>query len=105
MHVAHGARDLRGGDLQNLAELGHVQIAALPDLDLGIAALRDQRRQPSDLQLQSDDHQQVGLAEIQQEAGLGLDEVGVLIALGDGIDSDVVAADSRGRAPPNPGWP
>jgi len=43
----------------------------------------------------SDHDENVCFPKIQQEAGLGLHEMGVLITLGDGIDGDAVAADFR----------
>jgi hypothetical protein len=36
MHIAHGARDLAGGDLQNLAELRHVEITVGAYLNLRV---------------------------------------------------------------------
>src|ERR1051325_2813600 len=81
MHIAHRALDLCRGDLENLAELRHVDIAPASHLDLGISTLRDQGRQPSDLELQAHHHQQIRFLELQQEAGLRLDEKGSLIAL------------------------
>ncbi len=52
----------------------------------------DERRQPSDLKLQAHHDQQIGLAQLQQETGLGLDKVRILIALGNGFNLDLVAA-------------
>ena len=53
----------------------------------------DQRRQPADLQLQPHHHQQIGLPQFEQEAGLGFHEVRILVALGDRFDVDLVPAD------------
>ena len=97
MHIAHRARDLCRGDLENLAELRHVDIAPASHLDLGISTLRDQGRQPSDLELQAHHHQQIRFLELQQEAGLRLDEMGILIAFGDGLDGNPIAADFGGQ--------
>ena len=58
----------------------------------GVAALRDQGRQPPDLQLQPHDHQQIRLPQFEQEAGLGFHEVRILVALGHRFDVDLVAA-------------
>ena len=63
----------------------------------GVAALRDQWRQPADFQLQAHIDQQVGLAQLEQEAGLGFDEVRILIALGHRFYVDRVAADFLGQ--------
>ena len=61
-----------------------------------------QRRQPADLQLAADDDQQVGLLQLQDEARLRLDEVRILVALGDRLDRDLVAADLPRDATPGP---
>src|SRR5437867_901245 len=61
-------------------------------LDLAVSALLDERRQPPDLQLASDRHQEVGALELQNEARLGLDEVRILVPLCDRLDRDPVAA-------------
>ena len=70
-----------------------VEIAVRARLDLRVAALLDQRRQPADLQLAADDDQQVGLLQLEDEARLGFDEVRILIAARDRLDGDAVAAD------------
>ena len=80
VHVAHRARDLARRDLENRAPERRVEIAVGAGLNLRVAALLDQRRQPADLQLAADDDQQVGLLQLQDEARLGLDEVRILIA-------------------------
>ena len=41
--------------------------------------------------------EQVGRVQLQDEARLGLDEVRVLVAVGDGLDLDLVAADLAGE--------
>ena len=92
MNVAHGAADRSLRLLQNLGELGGVEITRRRRLDLGIAALRDQRRQPPNLKVESDDDEQVGMAQFQKKAGLGLDKMRVLIAFGDRFNVDLVAA-------------
>src|SRR6266849_2452097 len=93
MHVAHRPGDLRGGNLQNLRELRSIQIPRRGNLNLRGAGLGDQRRQPADLQLQSDHYEQVRPAQLQQKAGFGFDKVRVLISSGDGLHVDAVAAD------------
>src|SRR5262249_15208240 len=62
-------------------------------LDFRIGGLSDERRKPADLKFEANDHQKIGLPEFQKKAGLGFDEVRVLVAAGDGLDSDLVAAD------------
>ena len=51
----------------------------------------DKRRQPADFQVQPDQHQQIGVAQFQQEAGFGFNIVRVLISLGNGFDVNLVA--------------
>ena len=57
-----------------------------PDLNLRIPAAVDERRQPPDFQLAADDDEQIGSIAAEDEARLRLDEVRILIALGDRID-------------------
>ncbi len=95
--VAHRAGDLAGGDLEDLRGERGVEVAVRPHLDLRVAALLDERRQPADLQLPAHGHEEVGLGELQDEAGLGLDEVRVLVAAGDRLHLDPVAAHLAGE--------
>ena len=64
-----------------------------PGLDLGVAALLDERRKPADLQLAADGNQQIGLLQFQDEARLRFDEVRILVAPGDRLHGDPIAAD------------
>src|SRR3954451_5913710 len=57
MHVAFRASDCPLWNLQDLGELGCVHIPSYASLDSRISALRDQRRQPANLQLQPHYHQ------------------------------------------------
>ena len=93
MDVAHGASDGAGGTVEDLHALRDVEIAARALADLVVAALLEQRRKPSDLQLQSDDDEKVGAAQLKKERRLRLDEVRILISLGDGHRIDAIAAD------------
>ena len=93
MHVAHRARDLPLRDVQDARVRRGVEVAVGAGLDLRVAALLDERRQPADLQLASDDDQQVGLLQLQDEAWLGFDEVRILVAARERIDGDAIAAD------------
>src|SRR5262245_16417239 len=69
------------------------EIDGRADMDFRIGGLRDERRKPADLKIEANDHQKIGLPEFQKKAGLGFNEVRVLVATGDGLDSDLVAAD------------
>src|SRR5262249_26453583 len=69
------------------------QIAVGPRLDLRVAALLDERRQPADLELAADYDQHVGPLKLQDEARLRFDEMRILIAPGDGLDANPIAAD------------
>src|SRR5216684_4562614 len=97
MDITFSARDSSPGDLENLSELRRVQITSRCGLDIPITALGDQRRKPADLQLQSYADQEIGMAQLQQEAGLGIDKVRVLIALGQRLNIDLVAANFLGN--------
>ena len=55
--------------------------------------MSDKRWQPADFQVQPDHHQQIGVAQFQQEAGFGFNIVGVLISLGNGFDVHFIAGD------------
>ena len=93
MHVAHRARDLPGRDLQD-PDVGRcIEVAVRARLNLRVAAAVDERRQPADLQLAADDDEQVRAADLEDEARLRIDEVRVLVPLGEGDDRDLVAAD------------
>ena len=92
MHVAHRARDLALRNVENLRVLRRVEIAVRAGLNLRVAALLDERRQPADLELAPDDDQQVGFLELEDEARLRFDEVRILIALRERIDGDPIAA-------------
>jgi len=59
--------------------------------------LGDERGQPADFQLKSDDDEQVGALEFEEETGLGIDEVRILIATSDGFALDFIAADFLGQ--------
>ena len=64
----------------------------MPGADVIVAALIEKRRKPSDLQLETDDFEQIRIFQKKQEARLGLDEVRVLITLSDRGDLDAIAA-------------
>ena len=100
MHVAHGARDFARGLFQDFRKLRGVKIAIRTYLDLRIAALRDQWRKPADLQLQSHDYQQICVAQLEQEAGLGFHKVRILISLGNRLDGHLITADFLGKSRP-----
>src|SRR6266849_11067680 len=91
--VAFGASDHARGNFKNFGETRSVEIARSADLDFGIRGLRDQRRQPADFELETDNNEEVGALELEEETGLGVNEVGILIAAGDGFHFDFVATD------------
>jgi len=92
MHVSHRPSNRTLRNLQDLRELRSVEISVRTDLDPRISALRDQRRQPADFQLQSDYYQQVRLPQFQQKTRLCLHEMRVLITLRHGLNANAVAA-------------
>ena len=81
------------GNLENRGAERGVEIARRAHLNLRVPALLNQRRQPADFELAADADQHVRLLQLEDEAGLRLDEVRILIALGHRVDGDVVAAD------------
>jgi len=93
VHVAHGPRDLGRGSLEDVASDRRVQIARVTRVDLVVAALIDERRKVADLQLEPGGDQEVRAGEFQDEGGLGVHEVGVLIPLGQGERLDPIPAD------------
>ena len=93
MDVAFGAGDDASGNFEDAGEARGVEIALRAGLDARIAGLGDERRQPSDFQLEADDDEKVGFAELEEKTGLGFDEVRILIAAGNGFHIHAVAAD------------
>jgi hypothetical protein len=86
-------RDLPGRNVENPYAGRRVEVARRAGLNPGVAALGQQRRQPPDLQFTPHHHQQVGVVQLENEAGLGFDEVRILIAAGQRLDAHLVAAD------------
>ena len=95
--VAHRAVHLGGGHVEDGDRARAVEVAQLAGLDLRVARAEHERRQPTDLQLEPDVQQQIGLVQDQHQARLGLDEVRVLVALAERFDLDTVAADFLGE--------
>src|SRR5262249_28005346 len=93
MDVALGAGHFSLRDLEDLGKLGGIEVAVGSRLNSSISRLRNQRRQPSDFQIKTDTDEQVGISQFKQEAWLCFHKVRVLIALGDRVDIDLVAAD------------
>jgi hypothetical protein len=79
MDVAHRPGDLSGWQVQDVRLGGRIEITGAARLDLGVAALIDERRQPSDFELAPDDNQQIGTLQAEDETRLRLDEVRVLL--------------------------
>ena len=92
MHISHGPGNRALRNFQYLRELGSIKVAARADLNPRISALGDQRREPTDFQLQSDHDQQVRLPQPQKKTRLGLNKMWVLITLGNGLHIDLVTA-------------
>ena len=91
--IPHRPRDGAGGNLENRGAQRRVQITLRARLDLRVAALLDERRQPADLELASDRYQQVRFLKLEDEARLRLDEMRILIASRHRFDRDPIAAD------------
>src|SRR5205823_13537562 len=54
-------------------------------------ALRYKQRQPANFKLQTNHNQQISLPQLEQETGIVLDKVRVLISLSQRLDVDVIA--------------
>src|SRR5215510_4618002 len=91
MNISHRARYLSLWYVENLRKLRSIEITRRADLNPGISALVDERRQPADLQLQSDHDQQIRIPQPQQKARLRLDEMWILISLGNRFDRDLIS--------------
>ena len=63
--------------------------------DLAVAGAVEQRRHP-ELQIETGGDEQIGVAQDRHEAGLGLHEMRIFVALGDGGDGAFVADDFPG---------
>src|SRR5262245_63614393 len=96
MHVAHGPRDLALWDLEDGSVQRCVHVSCRAWLNLGVTALLDQRRQPPNFQLSSDEDEDVGLLQLEDEARLGLDEVWVLVAPGKRLHARSIACHFSG---------
>src|SRR5947209_19392431 len=92
MHIAHRSRHGAGWDVENLVKLRSIEIAVWTNANSRVSAPRDERWQPANLQLQANGDQQIGLAQLEQEAWFRLNEVRILIAFGERFHADVVAA-------------
>src|SRR5262249_2195185 len=91
MDVAFRSCDLTLGDFENSRLHRCVQITARADLDFSIAALLNERWEPTDLEVAANQDKHVGLLELQYEARLCFDEVRVLIASCDRVHGDAIA--------------
>ena len=93
MDIAFRPCDLTRRDFENLGLERRVQITVSAHLNLSITTLLDERRQPADLEIATDQDEKVGLLELENEARFRLNEVRILIAFCDRIDRYVIAAD------------
>src|SRR5260370_9566590 len=83
MNVAFGASYLAGGNFENSGKAGSVKVARRANLNLRIGGLADERRKPSDFEFESNDNKKFTVQEIQKKAGLGFDEMRILVATSD----------------------
>jgi hypothetical protein len=80
MDVTLGAIDFRGGHIEHVDGRRSVEVAWGPELDVRVATAHDQRRQPTDLEIQPGVDEEARARKRDEQAGLGLDEVRILIA-------------------------
>jgi hypothetical protein len=97
MNVPHRARDLPCRNFQNFHIQRCIQIPIGPRLNLAVAAARQQRWEPPNLQLASNDDQDIGLAHRENEARFRIDKVRVLISARQRRHRHPVAADLAGQ--------
>ena len=90
--VTFSTRDLALRNLQDRGKLRGVQIALSRGLNFSVATLGYQRRQPANFQVQANQNQKIGIAQLEQEAGFRLYEMRVLVAFGQGLHIYLVAA-------------
>ena len=93
VHVAHRARDLALGHIENARPERRIHVAFGTDLDPAVSALQDERRKPPGLQVAPHYDEHVGSQEAQDETGLRLHEVGILVTTSDGFHVDAFASD------------
>src|SRR5260370_41531831 len=62
-----------------------------------MGGVADERRKAADFELESNDNKKISVPEFQKKAGLGFDEMRILVATRDGFDIDPVAADLLGE--------
>ena len=91
--VAVAAIDGLCGEVHLLDELRAVELTVRARLDLRVASAHQQGRQPADLQVQADVEEQVGSIQLERQARLGVDEVGILGGERKGTDADQVSPD------------
>ena len=75
----------------------------LPDLDLGIARILQERWQPADFQLRSAFDQHIGCAQLHNKTRTRIDKVGIFRRLRHRRDFDFVAANVARERSRNPG--
>jgi hypothetical protein len=99
MDVAHRAVELRG-HLEKSQCRRRLEITRRPALDLRVAGLLQQDRQPADLELGAIRDDEIGRARARNQARLRVHAMHVLHRRGCGVDVDVIAAElGRERAP------
>ena len=99
MHVAHGTVHRTGGHILQPDVARQHQVARRVGQDFGIASAIDQGWEPADFQLRAALDQQIGFVEQADKTRPGIDEMRILRPLGNGGDSDLVAADFLGDRP------
>ena len=73
-----------------------IYISGSSDQNFGVSRTVEEGRHPSDLEIESDRHEDVGVRELQDVARFWIDEVWILVAHCDGKCLDAIAADLTG---------
>src|SRR5205823_8912699 len=96
VHVAHAPVDVAARYVEHGNDLRDVDVSRAAEHDSLIPRSLEEQRHPADLEVESDKREDVGIAKLQNEARLRLDEVWILIPFADMDGLDLVAAHRLG---------
>jgi hypothetical protein len=97
MDIALGPVDVADWDLEERDILRHGDIAGLAWQDTAIAGIFDERREPSGFEVCAAMEEDIAAVESSDEAGSGIDEVGVFRSAGERLSFYVVSSDGFGN--------
>jgi hypothetical protein len=91
--VAHAAVHRPDRHVEHVDELRAIEVAAAPRLDVRVARAGEEYREPPDLEVETDEEQQIGAVQLEREARLRVDEVRILRRERERADVHRLAAD------------